>query len=420
MLKRNLFSKYSLWFLLLAVSLISNTLKVEAQTKNTAFTDSILVVKSFPLFSVMQQEAKAFKLMQKNKTLNHQSSEQRKRIEKALQQCATVDCLADSIKWKEVEIQAAGGELIRLYKRESAIRDLVAQLRKNDSYALFEGLTDTAYLRQAWLDAALGTNRIINVYLKGEAPRYVKIDSISFEKGDTVFKRAAFQLVNKVISQKENKTFFTVQLQSVLGLLALNGRDEAARYEPLASGLNKAPFLKVKATDFSAYPYSLILIPGLGPETPGVVLDPKGAERCKEGVARYRKGLAPFIVVSGGNVHPFQTPYNEAVEMKKYIVEELGVPADVVFIEPHARHTTTNLRNTSRMIYRFGIPTDKPVLIVTDASQSSYILGRMEQVALRDLNYVPFQKAKKISEMESSFYPVRFSLHADPYDPLDP
>ena len=184
--------------------------------------------------------------------------------------------------------------------------------------------------------------------------------------------------------------------------------------------MNAKPFSKIKTINWDKYQYSLILIPGLGPEEEGVKLDSGAIARCKSGVERFRKGLAPFIVVSGGNVHPFQTPYNEAVEMKKYLIEELNVPEDVVFIEPDARHTTTNLRNASRIIYHFGIPANKPVLIVTDKSQSSYINSGMAKTSMRDLGYLPYKNLKKISETETEFYPNWESMQVDPFDPLDP
>ena len=200
----------------------------------------------------------------------------------------------------------------------------------------------------------------------------------------------------------------------------INGRDEAARFVPLKEGMNKKPFIKVSKIDWSKYKYSMILVPGLGPEPFGVKLDPGGIERCKSAAERYRKGLAPFIVVSGGNVHPFRTPYNEAVEMKNYMVEQLGIPEEVILIEPHARHTTTNLRNVSRIIYRFGVPAEKPVLIVTDKSQNAYIVGKMAATANRDLGYLPYKGVKKLSDQETELYPDWNSMHTDAFDPLDP
>lgn len=261
---------------------------------------------------------------------------------------------------------------------------------------------------------------MLDVYIKGKLPRYSKIDAIDFAPGDTAFGNRVHYALNKMVSASNKAAFFRLPLQAALFALQINGRDEAARYEPLKGGMNKLPFSKISATKWAAYPYSLILVPGLGPETPGVALDPGGAKRCEEAVVRFRKGLAPFIVVSGGHVHPNKTPYCEAVEMKKYMVEQLGIPDSVVFIEPHARHTTTNIRNVSRMIFRFGIPSDMPVLIVTDSSQNNYIVKGMTKTALRDLGYLPYQKIKQLNNEEVEFYPVLNSLQADPFDPLDP
>jgi hypothetical protein len=293
-------------------------------------------------------------------------------------------------------------------------------LRRQHYYPLYEKDPDTALLRKAWVDAALGMNKVFAVYVRGEKPRYAKIDSISFAPGDTVFKHEVRALLHNQLTNENNRLFYAYRLHSAFQVLHVNGRNEAMNYEPLNDGQNREPYFGIKMTDFGKYPYSLILVPGLGPEIPGLALDPGGAKRCEEAVARFKKGLAPFIVVSGGNVHPFRTPYNEAVEMKKYIVETLGVPAEVVLIEPHARHTTTNIRNTSRIIYRFDIPAAKPVLIVTDSSQANYIAGRMSITALKDLGYLPYRQLKLLNDHEVEFYPVQQSLQPDPLDPLDP
>ena len=55
------------------------------------------------------------------------------------------------------------------------------------------------------------------------------------------------------------------------------------------------------------------------------------------------------------------------------------------------------------------------MLIVTDASQSRYIVGGMAAVALRNLGYQPCVRLKKISEQETEFYPVKTCLQAVGY-----
>ncbi|MGV3504541.1 MAG: YdcF family protein [Adhaeribacter sp.] len=390
----------------------------QAQLAGPPATDSILTAKNFPLLAMLQHDKAAARLLGRSKVLKRQAAAHRQRLLQAGRQCQTAACYVAALKYTEPEIATTARELVRLEKKR-ALGQLATRLRQQGSYARFDAEADTALLRQAWVEGARGLNRIFEVYVQSKPPRYPKIDSISFSRNDAAYLAQVQQMVRQLAGQ-DSKLFFALPLQACLRVLAFNKRDEAARYEPLQAGMNQAPAGKVKTTDFSAFPYSLILVPGLGPETPGMALDPNGAKRCAAGAERYKKGLAPFIVVSGGNVHPFQTPFNEAVEMKKYLVEQLGVPADVVFIEPHARHTTTNMRNTNRMIYRFGLPAHKPVLIVTDESQASYIVKRMEKTALRDLGYLPYQQLKEKSKVEIEYHPLRLSLHADPFDPLDP
>src|SRR5262249_57623049 len=72
-----------------------------------------------------------------------------------------------------------------------------------------------------------------------------------------------------------------------------------------------------------------------------------------------------FMMVSGGYVHPKHTRFSEAVEMKRSLMLDFKVPADAIIIDPHARHTTTNVRNAARLMFRYGIPTDRSALITT-------------------------------------------------------
>jgi hypothetical protein len=58
--------------------------------------------------------------------------------------------------------------------------------------------------------------------------------------------------------------------------------------------------------------YPLIVVPGctpLGQDEP-LKLHPTAEERCKMALTEYNKGRAPFMV-SGGNVHPSHTNFNE-------------------------------------------------------------------------------------------------------------
>jgi hypothetical protein len=183
--------------------------------------------------------------------------------------------------------------------------------------------------------------------------------------------------------------------------------------------MNRTVIEHIPSIAWASFPYSLILVPGQGPEQPGIAIDPMSITRCRLAAERYRKGLAPLIVVSGGHVHPNKTPYAEAVEMKKYMVKELGIPDNAILIEPHARHTTTNMRNTARIVYRFGIPDTMKILTVSDPVQSSYI-PIMEKRFMDELKCIPYRDMRVLSAEENEFYPVRNALQSNPLDPLDP
>src|SRR5205807_6586463 len=120
-------------------------------------------------------------------------------------------------------------------------------------------------------------------------------------------------------------------------------------------------------------------------------------------------------------VHPNQTPYCEAMEMKKSLIRDFGVPANAIIIEPHARHTTTNLRNAARLIYRDGIPFERKALVTTDSFQSATI--ESEAFAKRceqELGYQPGKILKRVSAFDLELAPRMESLQINPMDPLDP
>jgi hypothetical protein len=202
-------------------------------------------------------------------------------------------------------------------------------------------------------------------------------------------------------------------------LLEINNRDEAIRFEPLSSINNKA-FSKIEKINFNDFPFSLILTLGEGPEN-NLSISPNNKYRCKTAAENFRKKMAPFIMVSGGNVHPFQTSFNEGIEMKKYLIEHLGVPEHAIIVEPYARHTITNFRNANRIIFRNNIPFNKKVLCVTSKYHTDYLNNPdFEKRSIQELGYAPFKSIRNIGIFTSEFFPTIESLQINVLDPLDP
>ncbi|MET0310012.1 MAG: YdcF family protein [Sphingomonas sp.] len=267
-----------------------------------------------------------------------------------------------------------------------------------------------------------GINHVLGTYGLGAAPRYPKIDSAVWPASSKSFRDSVTTaLAIAETSRTSQESVFGDSWQLALALLEVNDRTEAITFEPLDEGENAAAIRAAAKIDWSKYRYTAIIVPGAGPEDPDTPLSPGGKLRVALAVARFRAGLAPFLLVSGGNVHPNRTRFNEAVEMRRALVERFGIPAERVVIDPYARHTTTNLRNAVRRLAAMKAPLDKPALIVTSKDQLAYILGATFTARnQQELGYQPGTPGAAISDVEAPFLPSARSLAIDPIDPLDP
>ncbi len=78
----------------------------------------------------------------------------------------------------------------------------------------------------------------------------------------------------------------------------------------------------------------------------------------------------------------------------------------MIIVDPHARHTTTNFRNASRYIIRYGLTLCKPALMVTSVNQADYIMDpRFDERNLKELKYLPYENKTRVKQHEIVFYP---------------
>jgi hypothetical protein len=408
----------TLLLLIFAAACLSSVNSKASQSRESI--DSLVIDKIFPFYNYVARNQTFAYIIQEDPILKKQVARQLKRIKTALEQCDHVACYDEAAQWNSGEIDNIGNRLVELLHDKSKMHQILPVLRTGKHYKLYDTQPDTAYIRSVWTDAARGVNRILDTYIKGEKPRYPAIDAISFSVDDPEFQERVYKRLAELVNEHSSKDlFFKLPLQLAIWALAINGRDEAIRYEPLDQGMNESTVRNLPGVQWSLFPYSLILVPGQGPEQEGMAIDPISITRCRMAAERFQKRLAPIIVVSGGHVHPNKTPYSEAVEMKKYMVQELQIPENTILIEPHARHTTTNIRNTVRLVYRFKIPDNMKILTVTDSFQSAYI-PRMEKRFMDELGYIPYRDMKILSAEENEFYPIKTALQINPFDPLDP
>ncbi len=381
-----------------------------------------LASRVFPLFVTLRAAPGWAEALRDDPVLRRLVAERAARVPAG--ECAPVpQCLTQPWVWTDTDIAAVDARLRLLVRDRARAGALVTQaMRRSGRFARHEALSDADMLSAAWREAAAAVNRIIAVYARGEAPRYPKIDAIIFDPASTDY--AAVLEAHGVATAamaRGSDLFFDPSLRYGTGLLQMNERIDGGSFRPLLEGENAATVRAIAATDWTGKAHSALLVFGHGPEDAQSRTGVMGHIRLAIAADLYRRGLAPFLIVSGGNVHPNRTPFNEAVEMKRLLVTQYGIPADRILIEPHARHTTTNLRNTARLLLAAPFPDDLPALVVSDHRTIQYIAS--ETLARRNVAEMGIQPGKLLpgpNKFTLRFLPGKAAFHAEAADPLDP
>ena len=380
--------------------------------------------KNFYLLSAIENDPKVRNVLLADKDLSEIRAERQQYLGMALRSCkGDAACTMRSLLWTEEEIRVVSFALEHLYHEDASLRELTNNdLRPSGTYVLYQNRSGEALLVNAWEICARGINNIIAVYGQGADPRYPLIDSISFDVKSAEFQQKIIAIVQSLSTERPgSELFFSSSLKAALQLLAMNRRDEAGREEPMEAQGNSAAIKTIPNIQWSKYPYSVIVVPGAGPNDPDTALSEAGRSRTALAAEAYQAGKAPFILVSGGYVHPSQTRFAEALEMKRALLADYHVPETAILIDPHARHTTTNMRNAAREIYRYKIPMNKPALVISNKGQIASIASHaFAYRCLKEMGYLPYKIVDRPSDTSLVFFPEIESLQQDPLDPLDP
>lgn len=345
-----------------------------------------------------------------------------------LAQCEAAEppaCPVEQLMLTDAEIDNVAAGLERAARTDRNVAAMVAQqLRPSGRYQLHAAHDDPALLAAAWRDTASALNRIYRLYALGQKPVYPAIDSLDRDPKQPRYQNRLAELIAMGAALGEGGDIFAAWSRPAFDLLILAQRDEAARYEPLDTGANGAANKYARSLRWKSYPYTAIIVPGNGLETSERAVSPIGVLRLQLAVERWRQGLAPLIIMSGGHVHPNRSEFSEAVEMKKILMARFDVPEKAILIDPYARHTTTNLRNVVRLLFRVGAPMDRPFLVTSSPGHAAYVAdageGGLIVRSQRELGYVPYRDAKMVSSVDASVMPDVLALQLDPDEPLDP
>jgi hypothetical protein len=385
------------------------------------FADN-LASRVFPLFATLRTAPGWAEALRADPVLRRLAAERAARVTEG--ECTPMPhCATEAWLWTEADIASVDARLRLLVRSRARAEALVTQaMRRSGRFARHDALGDADFLSAAWRDAAAAVNRTVAVYARGEPPRYPKIDAIIFDPALPEF-ASVLQAhgVATAAMARATDLFFDPSQRYATGLLQMNERIEAGSFRPLLDGENAATARAIVATDWAGKEHTALVVFGHGPEDAQSRTGVMGHIRLAIAADLYRRGLAPFLIVSGGNVHPNRTPFNEAVEMKRLLVTQYDISADRILIEPHARHTTTNLRDCARLLLAAGFPTSLPALVVSDHQTIQYIGS--ETLARRNVAEMGIQPGRLSpgpNRFTLRFVPDPASFHTEAADPLDP
>lgn len=329
-------------------------------------------------------------------------------------------CTPHALRLTDTERQQSIAAIGRLYDRSPAVRRLVTgHMRPSGRFHRDAELNDRALFIKAWSEALDGVDRIIRVYGLGEKPRYADIDSIIYDANSRYYRSVLALSIWEVGREVETTpTAYRPALDYALALMEINRRDDAVRQLKLQETTNAATFAYLAGVRWGDYLYAAIIVPGWSPMIAYEPLNPGRKVALRTAVRLFRAGRAPLIIVSGAQLRPIGTEWAEAFEMKAYLVEELGIPSDRVLINPLSRHTTTEIRDNGRMLFRTGAPLDKKSLYI---SEGAYIGSKeLEDRFLRDQGYLPWTLLERQDFTTLEFIPTLKSLHREATDPMNP
>src|SRR5688572_12368786 len=193
-----------------------------------------LADKIFPIFADLTDDSVFFSLIQKDSILESLRHRYTNRIAHCLNTCTSAYTIAQELKWKENEIDLVGTRLLTLYEKEISKTRFMLRLKKGRACIAYKSNNGSGLLKQAWLDAAIGMNRIFDVYIAGVAPAYAAIDSIQIDvRSETGFRRFRNSLKSTLVSHDNDQVFYTLPVSLAIKALQSSGRDEAIRYEPI-------------------------------------------------------------------------------------------------------------------------------------------------------------------------------------------
>jgi hypothetical protein len=129
-------------------------------------------------------------------------------------------------------------------------------------------------------------------------------------------------------------------------------------------------------------PYDVIIVPGVPYKDAGMADIMNFRVRWAKHL--YEEGITKNVIFSGGAVY---TPYVEG-KIMALMGEEIGIPAEHIFVEDKAEHSTENMYYGYLLAKKLGF---NRIAVASDPYQSFMLHEVYERFKLYDMEFVPMK-----------------------------
>jgi uncharacterized SAM-binding protein YcdF (DUF218 family) len=205
-----------------------------------------------------------------------------------------------------------------------------------------------------------------------------------------------------------SKTHARKRITLIAGIILLLGLSNSVIFERCMSAWEWPP-VNVKLIK-NTYEYGIVLggMAGYDSVNKHIVFR-EGVDRLLQAVALQKRGIIKYIILTGGSGSLTQQEEKEAIHVKNYL-NALGIPDDVVIIEPNSRNTRENALFTKNLIG--SSPSDNRSLLITSAYHMRRSLACFEKAGLLvDPFPTDFYTEPRAYNFADFFIPYEGKLH---------
>ncbi|KAJ6563572.1 hypothetical protein DFH09DRAFT_1082166 [Mycena vulgaris] len=255
-------------------------------------------------------------------------------------------------------------------------------------------------LEKTWFSANVDqANHFIKVLVGGNWSPYPDVDGPSCSDANGEYTRLVRDIIFRIKAGSSAATMFD-RFSAVAEIHYHNDQGRLAENLARQAQENAAALEYARNIDFSEYACGAVVILGHSP-TPQEAKEGKVcSQMTKDKIARCvglnrERGLAPLYIACGGSVRPQLTRINEALSMKKELMDNYGIAGREILIDATSEHTYSNFMNAVLLAREANMPagTKLAVFMVPDRygneDQHAFCVTRMAGRA-RDEVYPSF------------------------------